>query len=126
MLDITEGGDYVLNPAGIDSANPHVKDALIEGEKIYKVFNSDKGQFVFTDKRLLTVETYGFWGKKYRIFILKYGDFSKMGMETTTIPGKLQKNGVLFAMFMNGKKARMKLMGKHDLNEFVMMVAKYK
>lgn len=121
MIDF-ENGVLKLRKVKEDSVIRDISPLLIQGEEIVGCYKGIRDFVVFTNKRLITVNTQGVTGKKKDFTTLPYSKIQAFSVETN---GVFDLDSELELWFSSLGKIRLEFMGTNDIITIEQIIARY-
>ena len=115
---------FNLKPINVESVRGVVDGLLIAGEQIEFAFQTVRDQFVFTNKRIISIDVQGITGKRKSFATMPYSKIQYFSIQT---PGfmELIPDSELFVMFTNGFTAQFEFKGTVDIGKIGRMLSEY-
>ena len=108
--------DSVINLKPMDTAavNPMIKRMLTQNESVVAAFKTIRDQLVFTNKRIISVDSQGITGKRTSLASLPYKTIQYYSIQT---PGfiELVPDAELEISFANGATTKFEFKGNVDI-----------
>lgn len=128
MIDFNKNSIFNLTPISIDSVRDDVTFLLVEGETIIDAFKTLRDQLVFTNKRIISVDSQFLSGKRKSYSSLPYSKIQFFAVQTPSFsgrPDKLFPTGELHLFFANGYSAEFDFKEKVDIIRLCKMISAY-
>lgn len=132
MIDLSVDGNYTLVILPENQVNVYVlkmldkdpKDAS-KNEKIVQSFASVTGpQIIFTTRRIISVESSGFFKDKHEIFQVSYNKYMNYSFKTQGDGVKVKACPALEFGLMSGKRLVFNLPEKYDVMKLINAIGK--
>ncbi len=114
MINFSKNSVLNLKPIDISSVKNEVQALLIDGEEVLQAFQTMRDQFIFTNKRIITIDVKGITGKRKEFSTLPYSKIQYFSIQT---PGLVEifPDCEMELYFTNGFKAVFEFKGKCDV-----------
>ena len=109
MIDFEEAGFYAkLKQVENNSYDALIGDFLVEKETILSCYKTKKDGVIFTDKRIITINCQGAFGKKKDFTSIPYSKITTFALEVTMLELFVTSAGLVtfeFSSMEDGKEA---------------------
>ena len=122
MIDFKNKDFFKLTKTDSEGIAKKVFPLFVDGEKIIGEYKSVRDFVVFTDKRIIVVDTQGLIGKKREYSILPYSRIQAFSIETSDV---LDLDGELELYFSGLGQVRFEFLGHNDLLEIGRMISEH-
>lgn len=113
MIDISKNSVFNLKPIKTSEVREELQLMLVPGEEILQAFRTVRDQFIFTNKRIITIDVKGV-GKRKEYSSLPYNKIQYFSVQTTGLL-ELVPDGELELYFTNGFKANFEFKGSVNI-----------
>lgn len=123
-VNFNQDSVFNLKPISNDEVRGEVDGLLIADEKVEFAFKTIRGQLVFTNKRIISIDVQGITGKRKSFATMPYSKIQYFSIQT---PGfmELFPDSELFVMFTNGFTAKFEFKGAVDIGKIGRMLSEY-
>ncbi len=122
MIDFQNGTFVKLKQIDPGKIMGDISPLLIAGEGVLSAYKGIRDYVVFTDKRVISVNTQGFTGKKKDYTSMPYSKISVFSVETS---GVLDLDSELEMYFSGVGKVKFEFTGKSDIVNIGRLIAEY-
>ncbi len=122
MIDFQNGTFVKLKQIDPGKIMGDISPLLIAGEEVLSAYKGIRDYVVFTDKRVISVNTQGFTGKKKDYTSMPYSKISVFSVETS---GVLDLDSELEMYFSGVGKVKFEFTGKSDIVNIGRLIAEY-
>ena len=122
MIDFQNGTFVKLKQIDPGKIMGDITPLLIAGEEVLSAYKGIRDYVVFTDKRVISVNTQGFTGKKKDYTSMPYSKISVFSVETS---GVLDLDSELEMYFSGVGKVKFEFTGKSDIVKIGRLIAEY-
>lgn len=122
MIDFQNGTFVKLKQIDPGKIMGDISPLLIAGEEVLSAYKGIRDYVVFTDKRVISVNTQGFTGKKKDYTSMPYSKISVFSVETS---GVLDLDSELEMYFSGVGKVKFEFTGKSDIVKIGRLIAEY-
>ena len=122
MIDFQNGTFAKLKQIDPGKIMGDISPLLIAGEEVLSAYKGIRDYVVFTDKRVISVNTQGFTGKKKDYTSMPYSKISVFSVETS---GVLDLDSELEMYFSGVGKVKFEFTGKSDIVNIGRLIAEY-
>ena len=122
MIDFQNGTFLKLKQIDPGKIMGDISPLLIAGETVLSAYKGIRDYVVFTDKRVISVNTQGFTGKKKDYTSMPYSKISVFSVETS---GVLDLDSELEMYFSGVGKVKFEFTGKSDIVKIGRLIAEY-
>ena len=122
MIDFQNGTFVKLKQIDPGKIMGDISPLLIAGEEVLSAYKGIRDYVVFTDKRVISVNTQGLTGKKKDYTSMPYSKISVFSVETS---GVLDLDSELEMYFSGVGKVKFEFTGKSDIVNIGRLIAEY-
>ena len=122
MIDFQNGTFVKLKQIDPGKIMGDISPLLIAGEEVLSAYKGIRDYVVFTDKRVISVNTQGLTGKKKDCTSMPYSKISVFSVETS---GVLDLDSELEMYFSGVGKVKFEFTGKSDIVNIGRLIAEY-
>ncbi len=122
MIDFQNGTFLKLKQIDPGKIMGDISPLLIAGETVLSAYKGIRDYVAFTDKRVISVNTQGFTGKKKDYTSMPYSKISVFSVETS---GVLDLDSELEMYFSGVGKVKFEFTGKSDIVNIGRLIAEY-
>lgn len=124
MINFNKDSAWDLVPIPEKSVHPNLMRLLLPEEELVAAFKTVRDQFIFTDRRLISVDVQGITGKRVSFSILPYANIQYFAVQTP-FALELFKDSELDLWFSNGMHAHFEFRGDVDILRIGQLISEY-
>lgn len=122
MIDFTNKDFFKLSKTDSEGIVKKVQPLLVNGEQIIGEYKSIRDFVVFTDRRIIVVDTQGLIGKKKEFSILPYSKIQAFSIETSDL---IDLDAELELYYSSLGTVRFEFMGHNDIMQIGKMISEH-
>ena len=122
MINFDADTVFNLGPADEGAAATLLEPMLIDDEAVFAAFKSVRDQVVFTNRRVIAINTQGITGKKKDFTSLPYSKIQSFSVETA---GFLDLDSQMVLWFAGLGKVTFQFKSRFDIKSFNRFIGKY-
>lgn len=122
MIDFTNKDFFKLTKTDSEGIAKKVQPLLVNGEQIIGEYKSIRDFVVFTDRRIIVVDTQGLIGKKKEFSILPYSKIQAFSIETSDL---IDLDAELELYYSSLGTVRFEFMGHNDIMQIGKMISEH-
>jgi len=122
MINFDADTVFNLGPADEGAASTLLEPMLIDDEAVFAAFKSVRDQVVFTNRRVIAINTQGITGKKKDFTSLPYSKIQSFSVETA---GFLDLDSQMVLWFAGLGKVTFQFKSRFDIKSFNRFIGKY-
>lgn len=114
MLDFNRDSIFNLKAIEYEKINPNIIAILLDGEEVISAYRTVRDQFIFTNRRMITMDVKWITGKKKEIFTLPYSRIQYFSVQTVGFL-EIFPDAELNLFFANGCVCTFEFKGTEDI-----------
>ncbi len=122
MIDFQNGGVYKLKKVDATKFDKELAELMVVGETVIGAYQDIRDHVVFTDKRVIAVNTQGITGKKKAFTFMPYAKVSVFSIETA---GTFDIESELQLYYSGVGKITFEFRGNSDIKEIARIISQY-
>lgn len=122
MIDFTNKDFFKLTKTDSEGIAKKVQPLLVNEEQIIGEYKSIRDFVVFTDRRIIVVDTQGLIGKKKEFSILPYSKIQAFSIETSDL---IDLDAELELYYSSLGTVRFEFMGHNDIMQIGKMISEH-
>lgn len=123
-VDFRHSGVWKLKACDEGKLLPIIRQILIPGENILCAYAALRDRLVFTDKRIISVDSQDMMNKKMTVSTMPYRHIQYFSIETAGV-GDWFPDSELFLMFANGFTATFNFKSTEDIGTIVQTISRF-